>query len=109
MLKYEPDDLEVLNVRDLKRELLYFKENKGRYWARSFMEYRGLGYLLEIAEIDTIKKVFSEVADNAMMGKRLGDRLEQYACDLLMLKKLENKKTYRILYDEVREKLLKAA
>jgi hypothetical protein len=110
LFKYDMKEVEVMCGDEIEGGLRYFKDLGDRYYRNNFLKTVGLMKLLEMAEYDTIKEAFLNVACNRMAESRIVRELDNLKANGAFLHKDPNSiKTYAVLYDEMKEKILRVA
>lgn len=110
LFRYEPGEVEVLCANQLREELKRFRGVYGRQFRARFLKTYGLKYLLQLADMKTIREAFCEVQGNRMARRRIEKELEGIRLDFSMANRERvSQKTLGSLYRELKRKVLRAA
>jgi len=110
LFRYDGNDIELLSERQLTDEMQLFKAECGRRWMQAYWEAAGLRYTLQRASPETVARVIEQVSGDRNKAWRNRQKMHTALVRQKMLTKSESAgKTYRVLYNELRSGVLKAA
>lgn len=109
LFKHEVEDIEIVTGRQLKEELLFYKSRYGLQWFQRFLKVKGLEYLLQKADMETVLEVVNELSEDRKKAWRLAKELVETRFELAMSQLAGSSlRTTGQLYAELKRKVLAA-
>ncbi len=107
LFRYDAPDVARLVASEIAADMRYFQQVKGREWLSWYLKAYGLHTLLNLADIETIKAVVSEVSGSRMKTSRIARELDSLRFQGESLRIVAgSRRTVGSLYDELQEKVL---
>jgi hypothetical protein len=109
VFRYEPDEIEIMTKKDIIGRMESFKANGNKRWFYDFVFYHGIHYISTIIDFETLVRALEEVVENRMKKSRILKKIEDSRLNNKFVSKSTSGKTYATLYNELKNKFLKAA
>jgi hypothetical protein len=107
LFRYEVEEVVQLGSKQLAQEMESFERLHGRNWFQYFLRSYGAFYLAQFAGTEVVQKALENFETDRMKVYRMRKILEEAERELLLFKQEQSsKKTYSVLYEELREKVL---
>jgi hypothetical protein len=107
LFKYEVSEVVQLGSKQLAQEMEFFENAHGRNWFSYFLRSYGSFHLAKYAGIEVVENAMNQFEPDRMKVYRMKKILEQAEQELLFYRKEPgSKKTYVILYEELKDKVL---
>lgn len=107
LFKYSVEEVVQLGSQELAETMSYFEKTHGRNWFGYFLRSYGAFYLAQYAGVEVVQKALEYFEPDRMKVYRARKTLEEAERELLFYKQEQNsKKTYAVLYEELKEKVL---
>jgi hypothetical protein len=107
LFRFEVEEVVQLGSLQLAQTMLNFRSARGRNWFGYFLRSYGAFYLAQYAGVEVVELALQNFEPDRMKVYRARKMLEECERELLMFREEENtKKTYAVLYEELREKVL---
>jgi hypothetical protein len=107
LFRFEVEEVVQLGSQELAETMSYFEKTHGRNWFGYFLRSYGAFYLAQYAGVEVVQKALEYFEPDRMKVYRARKTLEEAERELLFYRKEQNsKKTYAVLYEELKEKVL---
>ena len=107
LFRFSVEEVVQLGSKELAQEMQYFEQAHGSRWFSWFLKSYGAFHLAQFAGVEVVEKALEHMESNRMKVYRAVKVLEEAERELLFYRKEEvSKKTYSVLYEELREKVL---
>ena len=107
LFKYSVEEVVQLGSQELAETMSYFERTHGRNWFGYFLRSYGAFYLAQHAGVEVVQKALEYFEPDRMKVYRARKTLEEAERELLFYRKEQaSKKTYAVLYEELKEKVL---
>jgi len=107
LFKYEVEEVVQLGSQELALEMEYFARKHGSRWFSYFLKSYGAFHLAQFAGVEVVEKALEHMEANRMKVYRAVKTLEEAERELLFYKKEHaSSKTYAVLYEELKDKVL---
>jgi len=107
LFRFSVEEVVQLGSSQIARELSRFKSKHGSHYFSWFLKSYGAFYLAQFAGVEVVEKALEYFEPDRMKVYRARKVLEECERELLFYRQEENtKKTYAVLYEELREKVL---
>jgi len=107
LFKYSVSEIVQLGSQELALEMEHFARKHGERWFSWFLKAYGAFHLAQFAGVEVVEKALEYFEPNRMKISRMRKTLEEAERELLFYKQEQSsKKTYAVLYEELKEKVL---
>jgi hypothetical protein len=107
LFRFSVEEVVQLGSQELAQEMQYFEQAHGLRWFQFFLRSYGAFYLAQFAGVEVVQKALEYMEAERTKVWRMRKMLEEAERELLFYRKEEaSKKTYSVLYEELREKVL---
>jgi len=107
LFKYEVEEVVQLGSQELAQTMSYFEQTHGSRWFSYFLRSYGAFHLAQFAGVEVVEKALESMEAERTKVWRMRKMLEEAERELLFYKKEQNtKKTYAVLYEELKDKVL---
>lgn len=107
LFKYSVEEVVQLGSHELAQEMQYFEQAHGLRWFQFFLRSYGAFHLAQFAGVEVVQRALEYMEAERTKVWRMRKILEEAERELLFYKKEQaSKKTYAVLYEELREKVL---
>jgi len=107
LFKYSVEEVIQLGSQELALEMEYFARKHGRNWFGYFLKSYGSFHLAQFAGVEVVEKALNCFEPDRMKVYRMKKTLQEAERELLFYRQEQNtKKTYAVLYEELKEKVL---
>jgi len=107
LFRFEVEEVVQLGSQELAQTMLNFKQAHGRNWFGYFLRSYGAFYLAQYAGVEVVELALQNFEADRMKVYRARKMLEECERELLLFRQEQNsKKTYAVLYEELKEKVL---
>jgi hypothetical protein len=107
LFRFTVEEVVQLGSHELAQEMQYFQQRHGSNWFGYFLKSYGAFHLAQFAGVEVVQKALEYMEAERTKVWRARKMLEEAERELLFYRKEEvSKKTYSVLYEELREKVL---
>jgi len=107
LFRFSVEEVVQLGSKQLAQEMQYFESRHGSRWFTWFLKSYGAFHLAQFAGVEVVEKALEHMESNRMKVYRAVKVLEEAERELLFCRQEPaSKKTYSVLYEELREKVL---